>query len=265
MDQDSTPFSLTFARARFCRDIRKSLEIRTHPFGTCRDRRRPGRARITRMADLGPKPLGGPIVITPGSGKVVLEGVRAELAGTHTPPPVVPEFGLLLQTIVTSVGKTEDGDIIRVVAAPWRGIAQALLKDPDLAYKLDPRQLEEMVAAAWDQAGAAEVILTPRSGDLGRDVIATFEGLGTFRNVGTLWLLDQVRRYGPTTLVTAEHARALVGVIEADKATKGFLTTTSDFAPELHEDRLLKPYIGARLELVNRAKLLAWFEGLTKR
>jgi len=113
--------------------------------------------------------------------------------------------------------------------------------------------------------GAAEVILTPRSGDLGRDVIATFKGLETFRNVGTLRLLDQVKRYSPTNLVTAEHARALLGVIEADKATKGFLTTTSDFAPELHEDRLLKPYIGARLELVNRTKLLAWFEGLTKK
>lgn len=37
------------------------------------------------------------------------------------------------------------------------------------------------------------------------------------------------------------------------------------FSTELHEDRLLRPYIGARLELVNRTKLLAWFEGLTKK
>jgi restriction system protein len=125
--------------------------------------------------------------------------------------------------------------------------------------------LEEMVAAAWDQADAAEVILTPRSEDLGRDVVATFKDVGKFRNVGTLRLLDRVKRYSPTNLVTAEHARALLGVVEADKATKVYLTTTSDFAPELHEDRLLKPYIGARLELVNRTRLLAWFEGLTKK
>jgi len=122
---------------------------------TCRFRRAPvppsgfGRARITRMANLGPKPLGGPIGITPGSGGMVLEA-RAELVSTHTPPSGVPEVGLLLQTIVTSVGKAEDGDIIRVIAAPWRGIAQALLNDPDLAYRLDPRQLEELVAAACD-------------------------------------------------------------------------------------------------------------------
>jgi hypothetical protein len=66
-------------------------------------------------------------------------------------------------------------------------------------------------------------------------------------------------------LVTADHARTLLGVIEANKATKEFLTTTSDFAQELHKDRLLWPLIGARLELVNKTTLLAWFEQLWRR
>jgi restriction system protein len=52
--------------------------------------------------------------------------------------------------------------------------------------------------------------------------------------------------------------RALYGVVAADRGvSKGFLTTTSDFAPRLREDPLMGPLIGSRLELVNGKQLLA--------
>ncbi len=35
-------------------------------------------------------------------------------------------------------------------------------------------------------------------------------------------VIDQVKAYGPGRLVTADHVRALVGVLEMDKASKGF-------------------------------------------
>ncbi len=60
-----------------------------------------------------------------------------------------------------------------------------------------------------------------------RDVIAVKKGLGVFR------VTDQVKAYRPTHLVTAEEVRALMGVLHADRASKGLLTTTSDFAPRL--------------------------------
>jgi restriction system protein len=210
------------------------------------------------MPNAGPQPLGGPVAITPGTGRLAVSSSALEGSGTVLP-------GLLMQTVVTPYGKTQDGDIIRVIIEPWLDIIDALLKDPDLAYKLEPRQLEALVAAAWDRAGAARVELTPRSGDLGRDVIATFDGIGTFHHIGTMRVIDQVKRYSPDNLVTAEHARALLLVLDADKGTKGFLTTTSDFAPRIEEDRFIRPYIGPRLELVNRAKLLAWFKELAKK
>ena len=93
--------------------------------------------------------------------------------------------------------------------------------------------------------------LTPRSGDLGRDVIAVKRGLGTVR------VIDQVKAYGPGHRVTADDVRALLGVLHGDKASKGFLTTTSDFAPKLPEDRLLTPFMPAQLELINGVALLA--------
>ena len=57
-----------------------------------------------------------------------------------------------------------------------------LLKDnPRLAFEIPSYKWEELIAAAFDYAGYDEVILTPRSGDHGRDVIATKNGIGAIR------------------------------------------------------------------------------------
>ena len=111
---------------------------------------------------------------------------------------------------------------------------------------------------AYWKAGFDEVTLTPSSGDFGRDIIAVKHGLGTVR------IIDQVKAYGPNHLVTADDVRALFGVLQGDKASKGFLTTTSDFAPRLRNDILLKPFIPAQLELINGKMLLARLEELAK-
>jgi restriction system protein len=70
-------------------------------------------------------------------------------------------------------------------------------------------------------------------------------------------VIDQVKAYSKGHLVTADHVRALMGVIIADRSSKGFLTTTSDFAPKLTEDPLIKEFIPNRLELINGAALLS--------
>ena len=53
-----------------------------------------------------------------------------------------------------------------------------------------------------------------------------------------------------------------MGVLEGDAASKGFLTTTSDFAPKLAEDPLISPFIPTRLELINGDALLKRLEEL---
>ena len=71
-----------------------------------------------------------------------------------------------------------------------------------------------------------EVVLTPSSGDLGRDVIAIKKGFGSIR------FIDQVKAFSPSHVVTANDVRALPGVLQADQnATKAIFTTTSTFAP----------------------------------
>ena len=92
---------------------------------------------------------------------------------------------------------------------------------------------------------------------LGRDVIATKHGVGCIR------IVDQVKKYKPGHLVTAEEVRALLGVVVADpKASKGVITTTSDFAPGVQDDALLRPFMPFRLELKSGPALMRWLERL---
>jgi restriction endonuclease Mrr len=53
--------------------------------------------------------------------------------------------------------------------------------------------------------------------------------------------------------------------MQGDKASKGFVTTTSDFAPMIKADPFLKEYIPARLELINGEQLLANLRVLASR
>jgi restriction system protein len=179
---------------------------------------------------------------------VVISGharLRAENATVNATGSVTPPIPLLLQTVIVPGRKTTEGQLIEAVAIPWFKIIRLLKNDPSLAYKIPPWKWEEIIAGAYKKAGFDKVILTRRSGDYGRDVIAMKKGLGSVR------VIDQVKAYKPGHLVTAKDVRALMGVLQGDSASKGFLTTTSDFAPRLRDDPLIIPFIPSRLELIN--------------
>jgi len=165
---------------------------------------------------------------------------------------------LLLQAVIVPGARTDEWQLIEAVGLPWFEIIKTLRNEPSFAFQIKARQWEEIIAGAYWKAGFDEVTLTPRSGDFGRDIIAVKHGLGTVR------IIDQVKAYGPNHLVTADDVRALLGVLHGDKASKGFLTTTSDFAPRLRDDPLIKPFMPAKLELINGKMLLARLEELAK-
>jgi restriction system protein len=170
--------------------------------------------------------------------------------------PLTAATSLLLQAVIVPGHKTAEGILIKAVTLPWFAIVAAISKDPKIAYELSPEKWEEMIAGAYDRAGFDEVILTPRSGDHGRDVIAIKRGIGSIR------IIDQVKAFKPGHLVTADDVRALLGVLWADGASKGFLTTTSDFAPRLRKDPLITPFIPSRLELISGKMLRARLQEL---
>jgi len=156
------------------------------------------------------------------------------------------EIPVLIQAIVEPVSKTDEGSIVQTIGPAWRAILALLSKDPDAIRQLSPRQLEELIAASYEEEGFDEVTLTPRSGDRGRDVIAVKYGFCTVR------IIDQVKHFAPNHKVTANDVRALVGVLLSDeRATKGFVTTTSSFAPGIETDPFIAKHVPFRLELVD--------------
>lgn len=181
--------------------------------------------------------------------------VTASLSATLT---VVPNVNLLLQTVIIPGQKTHEGRLVEAVSIPWFDIIELLKNDPNIAFQIKPDKWEEIVAGAYYKAGFDEVTITPRSGDFGRDVIAIKKGIGSIR------VIDQVKAFKRGHLVTANDVRALIGVLHGDRASKGFLTTTSDFAPKIEKDPLITPFMPAQLELINGEKLLRRLEELTK-
>ena len=166
---------------------------------------------------------------------------------------------ITLKALLTLGRNDSEGRLVEAVAVPWYEILRLMQSDPEAAYRIDPRQWEEIVAGAYTRAGYDEVILTPRSGDKGRDVIATKFGVGSIR------IFDQVKAYKPGHLVTADEVRSMLGVITgADNVSKGVVTTTSNFAPRLAEDPYIKKYLPYRLELKSREDLFPWLNALSK-
>lgn len=158
---------------------------------------------------------------------------------------------LAIKAIIIPGEKTPAGGLVEAVAPAWFEIIQYLEADPEWMYHIDHRRWEEILAGAYEAAGFDEVILTPRSGDFGRDVIAVKKGHWGVR------ILDQMKAYKPGHLVTANDVRAMLGVITGDQNTsKGVVTTTADFAPGIKDDPLIKPYLPYRIELVNGTQLV---------
>lgn len=93
-------------------------------------------------------------------------------AGSVTVEVKVQEPQFLVKTILHFESSTDEGKIVRAVAIPWFDIIECLIKDPKEAFQIPPYQWEEIIAGTYKEAGWDNVILTPRSGDYGRDVIA---------------------------------------------------------------------------------------------
>lgn len=163
---------------------------------------------------------------------------------------------LLVQTVVRRGNRTSEGTLIEAVTLPWFKIIEYLKTDLNVAYQIPPDKWEEIIAGAYKEAGFEEVTLTLRSRDHRRDVIAIKRGIGFIR------VIDQVKAYRPPHLVDTNDVRALMGVLGGDGASKGYLSTTSEFAPMIRTDPLITPFIPSKLELINGTALFSRLQEL---
>lgn len=175
---------------------------------------------------------------------------------TFTVAAAEPE--VILKAILEVSGRVDDGQLVQAVALPWFEIMRMIKADPESIYAIDPFKWEEIIAGAYTRDGFDEVILTPRSGDQGRDVIATKHGVGSIR------IFDQVKVYRPGHVVQAEAVRAMLGTITGfQNVSKGIITTTSTFAPRLMDDAAVRAVVPYRIELKDRPRLLSWLDELS--
>jgi restriction system protein len=193
-------------------------------------------------------------------GSVVIEVPTGHITAEGQSPSVIQYPEILLQAAVVSLGSSiPEGHIVEAVAIPWFEILKQLEQDPDFLFKVPWRKLEEIVAGAYVRAGWPDVVLTPRSGDRGRDVIATRPGVCSVR------IVDQVKAYKKGHLVTADEVRSMLGVLQVDpNVSKGLVTTTSLFAPGIEDDSGLRAFMPFRLELKNGDQLREWFATLLR-
>jgi restriction system protein len=166
---------------------------------------------------------------------------------------------LVSQAVIIPYEKTFEGELIRAVTLPLLDIIQKIMEDPSRMYQIDPRKLEEIIAATYEQSGLFdEVTLTPRSGDRGKDLIVVKRGFGSVRFV------ESVKRYRPGHVVTAEEVDALIGVMNKQPQTsKGIISTTWEFAPKIMDDPDIARLVPTRLELVNGKALVERFKEYT--
>lgn len=173
-------------------------------------------------------------------------------------PRVPRDPELLLQTAIILTGdRTQEGVLVQGVAIAWEEMIRWLARDPEFLLKISWRKLEELIAGAYEREGWSEVILTPRSGDGGRDIIATKTGIGSIR------FYDQVKAYKPGHIVPAKEVREMFGVLNLHPNTsKALVTTTSQFAPGVFAE--FKSVMPHRLELKDRAQLLQWLQQIRR-
>jgi restriction endonuclease Mrr len=110
-------------------------------------------------------------------------------------------------------------------------------------YRLSPRQFEEFVAEILDGLGFAEILLTPRRGDRGRDIVAVkrVEGIPVV-------FAFECKRYSATRKIGVGICRSLLGTISqsASTANVGVLVTTSTFTKGASEFFLTEASVKGR-------------------
>jgi hypothetical protein len=160
---------------------------------------------------------------------------------------------------VTLGDKTEEGEFVKGVRETWREIAKQVRSQGDFLFEFTTasRAFELFLAATYCMDGFNEVIVTPRSNDRGRDVIARRQG-----NYSTQ-ILEQAKAYRAKNFVTHEEVRAMIGVMAIEGfAYSGSITTTSDFASTIYKGRQFEAFVPETLTLRNGPQLRDWLVSL---
>jgi restriction system protein len=178
---------------------------------------------------------------------------RAEV-GT---PTVISFPFATLRTVVQYGDQVNEGTLVELVTPVWKRLVEEFQRDPEKMHEVHHRVWEEMIAG-WYHSQGARTVLTPASGDRGVDVIAEF-GAGSL----AFRVIDQVKAYGPNSIVSYETVNAIVGATATDYrgTSKCIVTTTGRFGPGVLGSPAIQALMPGRLYLRDRDQLLEELTG----
>lgn len=163
----------------------------------------------------------------------------------------------LISGVIVPERKSSEGTLVKSYSLMWLSIINTLQNDWTEAFKIPAYRWEEIMAGAFSRAGFDEVVLTPRSRDFGRDVIAIKHGVGSIK------IINSVKAYAPGNTVKYDDVRATIGVMASElNVSKAIVSTTSSFPPRIEEDPLISALMPTRLELLDGKSLRKWLGSL---
>lgn len=151
---------------------------------------------------------------------------------------------------------SEHRRVVSDVAAVSDEFLRKLHENPRLLCELTPRGFEQVVAELLGRLDY-DVALTPASIDGGKDIYATKKD-----HLGTFLYVVECKKYAPDHPVGVGLVRQLNGVVQAEQATAGILTTTSFFTKGAKE---FQNMISFQLSLRDYLGIQDWLESVMKR
>ena len=138
---------------------------------------------------------------------------------------------------------------VEVCSAVSEELLAHLAEFPEERFRLAPHLFEETVAEMLARDGW-EPRLTPRTGDQGRDIIAT-------RRVEPVpfLLLVECKRYSKHRPVTPEPVTRILYRLNVDRANMGMVVTTSRFWPSAQKVAMERSY---QMSLKDGEEYIAW-------
>ena len=122
---------------------------------------------------------------------------------------------------------TEERLLAIVNDATWN--IEMVANDPESVYDLSPSEFEDLVAEVFRRKGF-EVVVTPRTRDGGKDIIATYNMSGI-----PCMIIIECKKYSKKNKVGVGIVRSLHGVQTKEHYGKAVVVTSSSFSKEAQD------------------------------